>query len=154
MTDGSGDIGTQVSIYPFLAALVSWCCAQLDWFVHLLSRQLFSAQTSLAVVAEAVQTCISSCSQLQDIGGSPTNILERSNTERGAHKRIYYRTRPVAGLDLGFVILRNLRKELGRSISDGRDKLLEAIRHRSTEDTWKPQKVRLARYTRGKIINQ
>ncbi|XP_003739493.1 exocyst complex component 8 [Galendromus occidentalis] len=102
-----------ISHSPAIAsALVSWCCAQLDWFVHLLSRQLFSAQTSLATVAEAVQTCIASCGQLQDIG-----------------------------LDLGFVILRNLRKELGRSISDGRDKLLEAIRHRSTEDTWKPQKV-------------
>lgn len=49
--------------------------------------------------------------------------------------------RVFKGLDFEFVLMRALRPDLQRCITDGRDKILEAIKHRASEDVWKPQKV-------------
>ncbi|XP_022654857.1 exocyst complex component 8-like [Varroa jacobsoni] len=94
------------------SALISWCRSQLVWFVQMLSRQLFTPQTQLSAVAEAVAICRSACHALNEIG-----------------------------LDFEFVLMRALRPDLQRCITDGRDKILEAIKHRASEDVWKPQKI-------------
>lgn len=47
----------------------------------------------------------------------------------------------LSGLDLEFVLMKAFRPELKRCIAESRDKILEAIKHRASEDAWKPQKV-------------
>ncbi|OQR71546.1 exocyst complex component 8-like [Tropilaelaps mercedesae] len=94
------------------SALISWCRSQMLWFVQMLSRQLFTPQTQLSTVAEAIAICRAACQALHEIG-----------------------------LDFEFVLMRAFRPELKRCIAEGRDKILEAIKHRASEDAWKPQKI-------------
>lgn len=94
------------------SAFVIWCRDQMKWFVKLVSNHIFATQAPLNLIAESVAICKHACKQLLDFG-----------------------------LDLRFVLDRLLKDDVDRCICEGRDNVLEAVKHRASEDAWKPQKI-------------
>lgn len=92
------------------SAFVVWAKNQLQQFVNIFSRHVFTPQVTPSVAAECIAYIRNHCGQLLKIG-----------------------------LDLTFVLNNSLQRYVERIISESRDKLLEAIKLRSNEDKWRAQ---------------
>ncbi|XP_019637716.1 PREDICTED: exocyst complex component 8-like isoform X1 [Branchiostoma belcheri] len=90
------------------SAFVVWAKLELETFVGMFARQVFSSKTSLSMVAECVEMAQQYCDKLCEIG-----------------------------LDLTFALHSLLVKDVRRAMHDGRDQIVEAIRHRSMEEKWR-----------------
>ncbi|RWS23970.1 exocyst complex component 8-like protein [Leptotrombidium deliense] len=100
-----------ISLSPALACLVSWVYKQLQHFLGLFCRHVFTPQVSTTVASECVAIVRSQCSKL----------------------------RFSTGIDLLIFLDIHLKTGVERIIEDCKDKLLEAIKLRSTDDNWQPQ---------------
>lgn len=96
-----------------MACLVSWSRNQLNHFVGLFTRHVFTTQVSPSVAAECVAIVRYQCSKLK------TSI----------------------GIDLSFYLDKHLKTDVERIIAEIRDKLLEAIKLRAAEDKWLSQNM-------------
>ncbi|KAG0727971.1 Exocyst complex component 8 [Chionoecetes opilio] len=90
------------------SAFVVWGHGEVNNFASMFSRHVFTTQSSLNTVAECVRRADHHCQQLADIG-----------------------------LDLTFALHTLLLRDVEKWIRDGRDKLVEAVKLRGQEDTWK-----------------
>lgn len=91
------------------SGLIVWATAELNNFTVHFSRQVFTPQASIANVAECVSLASSHCEQMTE-----------------------------CGLDLCFLLNSLLRTEVERIMQETREKLLEAIKLRASEDKWRP----------------
>jgi hypothetical protein len=99
------------SIAPAIACLVSWARNQLNHFIGLFSRHVFTTQVSPSVAAECVALIRYQCSKMKT----------------------------AIGVDFLFYLDRQLKTDVERIINEIRDKLLEAIKLRAAEDKWQSQ---------------
>eukprot|EP00058_Branchiostoma_floridae_P005069 XP_002590557.1 hypothetical protein BRAFLDRAFT_124535 [Branchiostoma floridae] len=90
------------------SAFVVWAKSELETFVGMFARQVFSSKISLSMVAECVEMAQHNCDKLCEIG-----------------------------LDLTFALHSLLVKDVRRAMHDGRDQIVEAVRHRSMEEKWR-----------------
>ncbi|KAK4306001.1 hypothetical protein Pmani_012100 [Petrolisthes manimaculis] len=90
------------------SAFVVWAHGEINIFCSMFSRHVFTSQSSLTTVAECVSRAHHHCQQLADIG-----------------------------LELTFSLHTLLLKDVEKWIRDGRDKMVEAVKLRAQEDTWK-----------------
>lgn len=90
------------------SAFVVWAHGEVNNFASMFSRHVFTTQSSLNTVAECVSRADHHCQQLAD-----------------------------TGLDLTFALHTLLLRDVEKWIRDGRDKLVEAVKLRGQEDTWK-----------------
>uniref|UniRef100_A0A0P4WL32 Exocyst component Exo84 C-terminal domain-containing protein n=1 Tax=Scylla olivacea TaxID=85551 RepID=A0A0P4WL32_SCYOL len=93
------------------SAFVVWAHGEVNNFASMFSRHVFTTQSALTTVAECVRRADRHCQQLADIG-----------------------------LDLTFALHILLLRDVEKWICDGRDKLVEAVKLRGQEDTWKTLK--------------
>ena len=100
----------QSSALP-MACLVSWARNQLNHFIGLFSRHVFTPQVSPSVAAECVA------------------IIRYQSSKMKAS----------IGIDLGFYLDKHLKTDVERIIAEIKDKLLEAIKLRAAEDKWVSQ---------------
>ncbi|GAB6018556.1 exocyst complex component exo84 [Chamberlinius hualienensis] len=91
------------------AGLVIWTKEELRGLVNSLSRQVFTPQVSLSVVSDCVVMMKLHCNKLADFG-----------------------------LDLTFVLDNLMKPYIERAFIETKEKLLEAIKLRTTEDKWRP----------------
>lgn len=107
---------------PATSCLISWTRNQLSHFVGLFTRHVFTPQVSPSIAAECVALIRHYCSKLRN----------------------------AIGFDLTYYLDKQLKSDIERIILDSRDKLLEAIKLRSSEENWHPQnlgsKPRLAKF--------
>jgi hypothetical protein len=89
------------------SAFVVWAEEQLLGFVGQLTRQLANTK-GLSVVTECVEIAKQHCVKLCDVG-----------------------------LDFGYTLHKMLLESISECINESRDQLIEANRHRATEETWK-----------------
>ncbi|XP_054162015.1 exocyst complex component 8-like [Oppia nitens] len=99
------------SIALSMACLVSWARNQLNHFIGLFSRHVFTTQVSPSIAAECVAIIRYQCSKMK------TSI----------------------GMDFLFYLDKHLKTDIERIITEIKDKLLEAIKLRAAEDKWVPQ---------------
>ncbi|CAL4060547.1 unnamed protein product, partial [Meganyctiphanes norvegica] len=90
------------------SAFVVWAHSEVHNFASMFSRHVFAIQSSLTTVAECISHADHHCQQLSEIG-----------------------------LDLRFSLHTLLLKDVDKWIRDGRDKMIEAVKLRAQEDTWK-----------------
>ncbi|XP_068216023.1 exocyst complex component 8 [Palaemon carinicauda] len=93
------------------SAFVVWAHGEVNNFASMFSRHVFTTQSSLTTVAECISQADHHCQQLAEIG-----------------------------LDLTFSLHTLLLRDVERWIRDGRDKMIEAVKLRGQEDTWKTLK--------------
>uniref|UniRef100_A0A1B6DF58 Exocyst complex component 8 n=1 Tax=Clastoptera arizonana TaxID=38151 RepID=A0A1B6DF58_9HEMI len=91
------------------SVFVVWASQELSHFTSHLIKQIFMPQTSLTTLAESVQIVRSQCNQLCDLG-----------------------------IDLCYQLDGQLRSPLTRSLLETRDKLVDAVKLRCSEDDWLP----------------
>ena len=103
--------GLNVSLTPALASLITWCRQQLQTFEASFSKHVFTSQVAPSIAAECFFIVRTHCRKL----------------------------RQTVGLDLLYQLDKDLRSGLDKIIIDYRDKLLEAIKLRCSEDRWQPQ---------------
>lgn len=108
---GNNHNASSALLAPALASLVSWCRQQLLSFVASFAKHVFTPQVPPSIAAECFFFVRSHCKRL----------------------------RPAAGLDLLFLLDRELRAGIEKIVNDYRDQLLEAIKLRCSEDKWQPQ---------------
>jgi hypothetical protein len=109
--NGTSGTSSSASLAPALASLVSWCRQQLLAFVGSFTKHVFTPQVPPSIAAECFYLVRSQCKRL----------------------------RQSAGLDLLFLLDRELRQGIEKIVNDYRDQLLEAIKLRCFEDKWQPQ---------------
>ncbi|XP_076033752.1 exocyst complex component Exo84 [Oratosquilla oratoria] len=90
------------------SAFVVWAHTELSSFANMFSRHVFTTQSNLTTVAECISRADFHCQQLSDIG-----------------------------LDLTFALHTQLLREVEKWIKDGQEKMVEAVKLRAQEDTWK-----------------
>ncbi|KAK8740546.1 hypothetical protein OTU49_002961, partial [Cherax quadricarinatus] len=93
------------------SAFVVWAHNEISNFASMFSRHVFTTQSSITTVAECISQADHHCQQLADIG-----------------------------LDLTFALHTLLLRDVEKWIRDGRDKMIEAVKLRGQEDTWKTLK--------------
>lgn len=93
------------------SAFVVWAHSEVTNFASMFSRHVFTTQSSLTTVAECISQADHHCQQMADIG-----------------------------LDLTFSLHTLLLRDVEKWIRDGRDKMIEAVKLRGQEDTWKTLK--------------
>jgi len=95
---------------PSLASVfVVWASQELTHFTSHLIKQVFMPQASLTSLAECVASVRSQCQQLCALG-----------------------------VDLGYQLDGQLSSPITRSLTEARDKLVEAVKLRCAEDNWRP----------------
>ncbi|XP_062502954.1 exocyst complex component 8-like isoform X2 [Corticium candelabrum] len=94
------------------SAFVVWAEEQLQGFVGQLTSQLANKK-GLSTVAECVEIAKQRCAKLCDVG-----------------------------LDFGYTMHKMLLESIVECINESRDQLVEANRHRASEETWKPVNYR------------
>ena len=110
MSDKLSPTQSQSNALP-MACLVSWSHNQLNHFVGLFARHVFTTQVSPSVAAECVAIVRYQCSKLKS----------------------------CIGIDLSFYLDKHMKTDVERIITEIRDKLLEAIKLRAAEDKWSSQ---------------
>ncbi|XP_069975063.1 exocyst complex component 8 isoform X1 [Penaeus vannamei] len=93
------------------SAFVVWAHNEVSNFASMFSRHVFTTQSTITTVAECISRADYHCQQLADIG-----------------------------LDLTFALHTLLLRDVEKWIRDGRDKMVEAVKLRGQEDTWKTLK--------------
>ena len=105
-----------------MSCLVSWARNQLNHFIGLFSRHVFTTQVSPSVAAECVA------------------IIRYQSSKMKAS----------IGMDLTFYLDKHLKADVERIINEIKDKLLEAIKLRAAEDKWVPQnfqnKIKISKF--------
>jgi len=91
------------------SAFVVWSSMEISHFTSHLIKQIFMPQSSLATLAECVDIVRRQCEQLCDLG-----------------------------LDLGYQVNGQLNTPIVKSLNETGDKLVDAVKVRASEDTWRP----------------
>lgn len=91
------------------SVFVVWASQELSHFTSHLIKQIFMPQVSLTTLAECVETVRSQCQQLCELG-----------------------------IDLCYQLDGQLSNPLIRSLVEARDKLVDAVKLRCSEDNWRP----------------
>lgn len=94
------------------SAFILWAKVQLEQFVQIFSKHVFTPQVSASVATECISCARQQCERL-----------------------------PEVGLDLSFVLNELLSSHVERLVTEMRDKLLEAIKLRANDDKWRPQNL-------------
>ncbi|XP_015927483.1 exocyst complex component 8 [Parasteatoda tepidariorum] len=94
------------------SSFVLWAKLQLDQFVQIFSKHVFTPQVSSSIATECIACARSQCDTLSNVG-----------------------------LDLSFVLNDLLAGQVERLVTEMRDKLLEAVKLRANDDKWRPQNL-------------
>ncbi|XP_044743188.1 exocyst complex component 8 [Chrysoperla carnea] len=94
---------------PCASAFIVWVSTEVGIFTSHIIKQLFHSQQTISVLAECILTTRTEAEQLWDYG-----------------------------IDIVYQITGAIRAPLSRSLSDCRDKLVDAARLRAAEDLWRP----------------
>ncbi|XP_054714225.1 exocyst complex component 8-like [Uloborus diversus] len=94
------------------SAFVLWAKLQLEQFVQIFSKHVFTPQVSASTATDCIACARQHCDKLSDVG-----------------------------LEFSFVLNDLLSSQVERLVTEMRDKLLEAIKLRSNDDKWRPQNL-------------
>ncbi|XP_035221386.1 exocyst complex component 8-like, partial [Stegodyphus dumicola] len=97
------------------SAFVVWAKIQLEQFVQIFSKHVFTPQVSASTATECIACARQHCDTLSEVG-----------------------------LDLSFVLNELLCSHVERLVTEMKDKLLEAIKLRANDDKWRPQNLQNA----------
>ncbi|XP_016660436.1 exocyst complex component 8 isoform X2 [Acyrthosiphon pisum] len=106
------------------SAFILWTIQEVNDFMVILNKHMFVPQTSLSNLSECIKVIHKNCQELCDYG-----------------------------IDLQFQIDGQLRIPLTKSINDIKDKTIEVIKIRFSEDKWKPFNLK-TKQQRDKIVEE
>ncbi|CAH1715043.1 exocyst complex component 8 isoform X2 [Aphis gossypii] len=106
------------------SAFILWTIQEVNDFMIILNKHMFVPQTSLSNLSECIKVIHKNCQELCDYG-----------------------------IDLQFQIDGQLRIPLTKSINDIKEKTIEVIKMRFSEDKWKPFNLK-TKQQRDKIIEE